>query len=131
MLNNIAAAIASAASPMTLLLLIVGTGAGILIGAMPGLSVNMGIALLYPLTFAFDGVQGIIMLLGVYCGAIYGGSISAILLNTPGTPASAATTLDGYPMAKNGRPDLDKPIVEPWKCPYHNGRMCMEMMKRG
>ena len=105
MLNNIAAAIASAASPMTLLLLIVGTGAGILIGAMPGLSVNMGIALLYPLTFAFDGVQGIIMLLGVYCGAIYGGSISAILLNTPGTPASAATTLDGYPMAnKMGQP---------------------------
>ncbi len=105
MLNNIAAAIASAASPMTLLLLIAGTGAGILIGAMPGLSVNMGIALLYPLTFAFDGVQGIIMLLGVYCGAIYGGSISAILLNTPGTPASAATTLDGYPMAnKMGQP---------------------------
>ena len=105
MLQNIVSAIGSAASPMTLILLIAGTGAGILIGAMPGLSVNMGIALLYPLTFAFDGVQGIIMLLGVYCGAIYGGSISAILLNTPGTPASAATTLDGYPMAnKMGQP---------------------------
>ena len=72
MLQNIVSAIGSAASPMTLILLIAGTGAGILIGAMPGLSVNMGIALLYPLTFAFDGVQGIIMLLGVYCGAIYG-----------------------------------------------------------
>lgn len=85
--------------------LIFGTGAGILIGAMPGLSVNMGIALLFPMTFAFQGMGGILMLLGIYCGAIYGGSISAILLNTPGTPASAATTLDGYPMAvKKGQP---------------------------
>ena len=82
-----------------LLGLVFGTGAGILIGAMPGLSVNMGIALLFPLTFAFQGVGGILMLLGIYCGAIYGGSISAILLKTPGTPASVATTLDGYPMA--------------------------------
>lgn len=105
MLINIMEALGSAFTPMAILLLLAGTGAGILIGAMPGLSVNMGIALLYPLTFAFDGVTGIIMLLGVYCGAIYGGSISAILLNTPGTPASAATTLDGYPMAnKMGQP---------------------------
>lgn len=85
--------------------LVFGTGVGILIGAMPGLSVNMGIALLFPLTFAFQGVGGILMLLGIYCGAIYGGSISAILLKTPGTPASVATTLDGYPMAtKMGQP---------------------------
>ncbi len=78
---------------------------GIIIGALPGLSVNMGIALLFPLTFSFQGVGGILMLLGIYCGAIYGGSISAILLNTPGTPASAATTLEGYPMAvKHGQP---------------------------
>ncbi|RCX19358.1 putative tricarboxylic transport membrane protein [Anaerobacterium chartisolvens] len=105
MFSNILEAFSSAISPTTVLLLLVGTGAGILIGAMPGLSVNMGIALLYPLTFAFDGVAGIIMLIGVYCGAIYGGSISAILLKTPGTPASAATTLDGYPMAnKMGQP---------------------------
>lgn len=105
MTTNLIAAFAEAFSPLTLILLVAGTGSGILIGAMPGLSVNMGIALLYPLTFAFDGVTGIIMLLGVYCGAIYGGSISAILLNTPGTPASAATTLDGYPMANQmGQP---------------------------
>lgn len=62
----------------------------------------MGIALLFPLTFSFQGIGGILMLLGVYCGAIYGGSISAILLKTPGTPASAATTIDGYPMADQG-----------------------------
>lgn len=80
-------------------LLIAGTGVGIFIGAMPGLSVNMGLALLFPLTFSIGGLGGIVTLLGIYCGAIYGGSITAILLKTPGTPASAATTLDGYPMA--------------------------------
>lgn len=77
----------------------------------------MGIALLYPMTFTFKGVQGIIMLLGVYCGAIYGGSISAILLKTPGTPASAATVEDGYPMANEYRPvnldDYNGPKLPP------------------
>ena len=85
--------------PMNIIGLVFGTGIGILIGALPGLSVNMGIALLFPLTFAYTGIGGILMLMGIYCGAIYGGSISAILLNTPGTPASAATTLDGFPLA--------------------------------
>ena len=84
-----------------LLGLVFGTGAGILIGAMPGLSVNMGIALLFPLTFAFQGVGGILMLLGIYCGSIYGGSFSSFLLKTLGTPASVATTLDGYLMVSN------------------------------
>lgn len=88
-----------------LALLVMGTGVGIFVGAMPGLSVNMGLALLFPVTFSVGGLGGIIMLLGIYCGAIYGGSITAILLRTPGTPASAATTLDGYPMAiENGQP---------------------------
>lgn len=85
-----------------LLLLFVGAFAGVVIGALPGLTVNMGIALLLPLTFSFQGMAGILMLLGVYCGAIYGGSITAILINTPGTPASAATILDGYPLALKG-----------------------------
>ena len=86
-------------------LLLAGTAVGIFIGAMPGLSVNMGLALLFPITFSVGGMSGIVMLLGIYCGAIYGGSITAILLRTPGTPASAATTLDGYPMAMiNGQP---------------------------
>lgn len=92
-------------TPMNLGGLIFGVAVGIIIGALPGLSVNMGIALLFPLTFSFQGIGGILMLLGIYCGAIYGGSITAILLKTPGTPASAATTIDGYPMAvKYGQP---------------------------
>ncbi|PHV70239.1 C4-dicarboxylate ABC transporter permease [Sporanaerobium hydrogeniformans] len=98
-MSEILAALGQIFVPINIIGLIFGTFIGILIGAMPGLSVNMGIALLFPLTFAFQGIGGILMLLGIYCGAIYGGSISAILLKTPGTPASAATTLDGYPMA--------------------------------
>ncbi len=85
--------------PLNLLGLLFGVAVGIAFGCMPGLSVNMGLALLFPLAFSFQGIGGILMLLGIYCGAIYGGSISAILLKTPGTPASVATTLDGYPMA--------------------------------
>lgn len=91
--------------PLNLLGLLFGVLVGIAFGCMPGLSVNMGLALLFPLAFTFKGIGGILMLLGIYCGAIYGGSISAILLKTPGTPASVATTLDGYPMAtKMGQP---------------------------
>ncbi|MCL2001090.1 MAG: tripartite tricarboxylate transporter permease, partial [Planctomycetes bacterium] len=66
---------------------------------MPGLSVVMGLTLILPFTFSIDASGGIFMLLGSFCGAIYGGSITAILINTPGTANSAATCLDGYPMA--------------------------------
>ena len=71
--------------PLNLLGLVMGVLVGIAFGCMPGLSVNMGLALLFPLAFTFHGIGGILMLLGIYCGAIYGGSISAILLKTPGT----------------------------------------------
>lgn len=101
-MSDILQAAAIVFSFQSMLLLFLGVFAGIIIGALPGLTVNMGIALLLPLTFSFQGMAGILMLLGVYCGAIYGGSITAILINTPGTPASAATVLDGYPMAQKG-----------------------------
>lgn len=98
-MNAFITALGNVAEPINIIGLVFGVGIGILIGALPGLSVNMGIALLFPLTFAFQGIGGVLMLLGIYCGAIYGGSISAVFLNTPGTPASAATTIDGYPLA--------------------------------
>lgn len=87
-----------------ILTLAAGVVAGIIIGALPGLSVNMAISLLFPFAYAIDGIAGINMLLGVYCGAVYGGSISAILLHTPGTPGSVATMIDGYPMTLKGEP---------------------------
>lgn len=80
-----------------------GLFAGIIIGALPGLSATMGVALLMPLTFGMDTVTAIVLLLAVYCGGIYGGSITAILIKTPGTAASAATTLDGYPLVQQGK----------------------------
>jgi putative tricarboxylic transport membrane protein len=89
-------------TPSIILMICVGTTAGIVIGALPGLTATMGVALLVPLTFGRPALESISMLIGIYCGAMYGGSISAILIRTPGTPAGAATVLDGYPMAKRG-----------------------------
>ena len=88
--------------PQVLGAIALGTLGGIVIGALPGLTATMGVALLIPLTFGMAPVMGINMLIGIYIGGIYGGCISAILLRTPGTPASAATVLDGYPMAQKG-----------------------------
>ena len=82
--------------------IILGVFTGISIGALPGLTATMGVALMLPLTFGMDAMHGILLLIGVYVGAIYGGSISAILLRTPGTPAAAATILDGYEFSKRG-----------------------------
>ncbi|NMA23496.1 MAG: tripartite tricarboxylate transporter permease, partial [Spirochaetales bacterium] len=84
------------------LFIILGVFTGICIGALPGLTATMGVALVLPLTFGMDAIPGILLLIGVYVGAIYGGSISAILLRTPGTPAAAATVLDGYEFSKRG-----------------------------
>ncbi len=76
---------------------------GIVVGALPGLTATMGVALLTTLTYKMEPNQAILTLICMYVGAIYGGSRTAILLNIPGTPASAASTLDGFPLAKAGR----------------------------
>ena len=82
--------------------LIFGVLGGIILGALPGLTATMGVAILLPFTFGMDSTPALVMLIGVYIGGIYGGSIAAILLKTPGTPASAASVLDGYTLTKNG-----------------------------
>lgn len=76
---------------------------GIILGAIPGLTGTMAIALLIPLTYYMDPVLSISLLVGCYKGSVYGGSMSAILLNTPGTPEAAATTFDGYPLTLQGK----------------------------
>ena len=83
--------------------LFVGVVVGVIMGAIPGMSATMAVALSLPFTFAMTPIQGILLLLGVYKGGIFGGSIPAILIKTPGTPASSATVLDGYPMAEKGQ----------------------------
>jgi len=86
----------------TIIMVMIGVFCGIVFGVIPGLTATMGIALFIPFTFALPPVDGISLLLGVYVGGIYGGSVTAILIRTPGTPSSAATVLDGYPMTENG-----------------------------
>ena len=93
-------------APMTILAMIGGTAIGIAVGALPGLSATMGIAVLIPLTFTMSPVAALGMIAGIYNGAMYGGSIPAILLRIPGTPAGVATVFDGYPMAQKGQANL-------------------------
>jgi putative tricarboxylic transport membrane protein len=83
--------------------IIIGTFFGIIIGAIPGLGSVVGISICLPFTFGMDAITSISLLLGVYCGSVYGGSISAVMINSPGTPQSAATVLEGYPMAQAGQ----------------------------
>lgn len=89
--------------PSNLLLLVVGVIMGIVVGAIPGLTATLAISLLLPFTFGLKAVPALIMLVGIYVGGIYGGSITAILIRTPGTPGAAATTLDGYPLTMQGK----------------------------
>ncbi|MGE4283153.1 MAG: tripartite tricarboxylate transporter permease [Clostridia bacterium] len=89
-------------SMQAIIALLVGVIGGMFIGALPGLGATMGIALLIPITFGMEPAAGLIMLTGLYTSAIYGGSITAILIHTPGTPASAATAMDGYELTKQG-----------------------------
>lgn len=83
-----------------ILLLVIGTALGIVVGAIPGLTASMLIALTLPLTFHMDPVGAVTLLIGEYVGGISGGLITAVLLRMPGTPASIVTTFDGYPMAQ-------------------------------
>ncbi len=91
------------ADPMVALFLVCGVLAGLVVGAMPGLSATLAVALLIPFTFDLSLMPALAMLIGVYCGAVYGGSVPAILFRTPGTPASAATVLDGFEMTCQGQ----------------------------
>jgi putative tricarboxylic transport membrane protein len=90
-------------SPINLITVFLACQLGILFGMLPGLTATMGIALLTTITFKWSTGNAIMTLLAIYVGAIYGGSRSAILLNIPGTPAAAATCLDGFPLAQSGR----------------------------
>ncbi len=90
-------------TPEVWLSLIIGVLGGMLVGALPGLSASMAVALLIPVTFQMSPAAGLVLLVSVYTSAIYGGSVTACLIHTPGTPSSAATALDGFPMTKKGQ----------------------------
>ncbi|GBF10419.1 tripartite tricarboxylate transporter permease [Tepidibacillus sp. HK-1] len=88
--------------PVNLFVMAIGVLLGIIIGALPGLTPTMGVAMAIPFTFSLPAEYGLLLLGGIYSGAVYGGSIPAILFNIPGAPASVATTFEGYPMAQKG-----------------------------
>lgn len=102
-MNDWLAGLEAFLDPTVLVLTPVGILLGVLIGAVPGLSATVGISIFLPFTFTLDPLAGLALLLGIYNGACYAGSIPAVLLRTPGTPASAATVLDGYPMTQKGQ----------------------------
>ena len=92
-----------AVQPLNLLFLFFGAVLGTVIGLLPGIGPAAGISLLLPVTFGMDPIPALIMLAGIYYGAMYGNTVSAVLINTPGTASAAMTSVDGYPMARNGR----------------------------
>jgi len=101
--SNLALGFSVALTPFNLLMAVCGVLLGIFIGALPGLGPPSGVALLLPLTFGMDPTSGIIMLAALYAGTMYGGTITAVLINTPGESASVVTCLDGHQMALQGR----------------------------
>lgn len=105
-IEAILAATGALLSFKVLLAVVIGTVSGVIIGGIPGLTATMAVALLIPITFSFDPLIGLALMGGVYAGAMYGGSIVAILLSTPGTPAAAATAIEGYPLALQGKGGL-------------------------
>ena len=96
------AGLMSLTDPSLVLLLIAATLGGVVIGALPGLNATTGAALLLPFTLTMEPVPAIAILTAIYCSATFAGAITAILINTPGTSASATTCLDGYPLAQKG-----------------------------
>src|SRR5215208_1944695 len=102
-LSNLALGFSVALTPFNLLMAVAGVLIGIVIGALPGVGPPSGVAMLLPLTFGMSPTSGIIMLAALYAGTMYGGTITAVLINTPGESASVVTCLDGYQMALRGR----------------------------
>ena len=90
-------------SPQALMISIFGVVVGILIGSLPGLSSTMGVALFIPITYGMKPSDGLILLGAIYMASTYGGSISAILIKTPGTPSAVITAIDGYELTKQGK----------------------------
>ena len=86
-----------------LLMVLLGSVAGLFVGAIPGLSVSMATALLVSITYTWDHSDALAMIMGVYVVGVFSGAVSAILINIPGAPSSVVTTLDGYPMSKKGQ----------------------------
>lgn len=105
-MDTLLAGLSAATSLHALAMVLVGTIVGVIVGVLPGLGSVVGLTMVLPFTFTMAQAPSLALMLGVYCGSVYGGSITAIVLNTPGTPQAAATTFDGFPLAQQGHVDL-------------------------
>ena len=103
MIGHLLTAIHTILAPTVLLYLLLGIVLGIIVGALPGLTATMAMIVLLPITFGLPVLESIQLLMGVFVGGITAGSLTAIAIGIPGTPASAATVLDGYPLTLAGR----------------------------
>lgn len=105
-IENLHLALAEIANIPTLFLMIIGVAAGLLAGSIPGFTIAMAVVLTLPFTFSLPPAQGLAIMVSVMVGGLSGGLMSGILTGIPGTPSSVATTFDGFPMARKGRPGL-------------------------
>lgn len=103
LISNLLSGFSSIAGFIPILIITLGVAMGIIAGAMPGLSPSMGVALLVPFTYAMSPSLALILLVSIYIAANYGGSITAVTINAPGTPASVVTSFDGYPLTQKGK----------------------------
>ena len=103
MIEGILIGLETALSVKNLLMVMIGCFSGTIIGMLPGLGPMTAIALMIPITYGFEPSTGLILMAGVYYGAVFGGSTSSILINAPGVPGTVATSFDGYPMAQQGK----------------------------
>lgn len=102
-INTFLEGLTTAFHPMNLLWVLIGGFLGTIVGMLPGLGPATAVAVLIPVTFGMEPVSALILMIAIYYGAMYGGSRSSILLNTPGDGSAIAATFDGYPMTKNGK----------------------------
>ncbi len=122
LLDNLALGFVTASSLANLFFCLIGVLLGTLIGVLPGIGATATIAMLLPITFQLEPVSSLIMLAGIYYGAQYGGSTTAILINMPGESSSAVTAIDGYQMARKGKAAPLSPLLPsvrslPARCP--------------
>ena len=105
-IENVIAAFGALFDIQTMALMVLGVAAGLIAGAIPGFTITMAVVLTLPFTFGMPPIQGLATMIGVFVGGLSGGLMSGILTGIPGTPSSVATTFDGFPMARKGRPGL-------------------------
>ncbi len=106
MLDQLITGLSAVSAWQPLLIIFLGVALGIFVGAMPGLSPSMGVALLVPFTYGMSPTLALILLVAIYIGASYGGSITAITINAPGTASAVVTAIDGYAMTRAGKPAM-------------------------